>query len=156
MVNKRYATDFPAAGALNGAETVQAVQAGTDTAVSLSTVFTWFKGLVNTYTKAQGVAPVALTDATTVATDASLSNNFTLTIGGNRTLGNPTNMVAGHVYNWIITQDVTGSRTLAYGSLFKWQGGVIPALSTVAGSVDMVSAMYDGTRLLASFGKGYS
>jgi hypothetical protein len=34
---------------------------------------------------------VALTDASTVATNAALGNEFRVTLGGNRTLGNPTN-----------------------------------------------------------------
>ena len=40
----------------------------------------------NVFTKAQTVTPVALTDAASIATDASLSNDFTVTLGGNRTL----------------------------------------------------------------------
>ena len=98
----------------------------------------------NVFTKAQTVTPVALTDAASIATDASLSNTFTVTLGGNRTLANPTNLpTAGAVIiNWIITQDGTGSRTLAYGSKFKWPGGTAPTLSTAAGARDMVSGLY--------------
>ena len=40
-------------------------------------------------------AAVTLTDAATIATDASLGNLFRVTLGGNRTLGNPTNPVDG-------------------------------------------------------------
>lgn len=156
MANKRYATDYAPASTPNGAELVQIVQAAVDKQISLTNLFAWFKGLVNTYTKAQGVTPVALTDATSIATDASTSNNFTVTLAGNRTLANPTNLVAGHVYNWIITQDATGSRTLAYGNLFKWPGGTTPVLSTTGASVDLISAIYDGTRLVANFNKGYA
>lgn len=96
----------------------------------------------NIFTKGQTVTPVALTDAATVNTDASLSNTFTLTIGGNRTLANPTNLQNGQVLNWLITQDGTGSRTLAYGSLFKWPGGSAPVLSTTAGARDHISGQY--------------
>ena len=98
----------------------------------------------NVFTKAQTVTPVALTDAASIATDASLSNTFTVTLGGNRALANPTNLpTAGAVIiNWIITQDGTGSRTLAYGSKFKWPGGTAPTLSTAAGARDMVSGLY--------------
>ena len=98
----------------------------------------------NVFTKAQTVTPVALTDAASIATDASLSNTFTVTLGGNRTLANPTNLpTAGAVIiKWIITQDGTGSRTLAYGSKFKWPGGTAPTLSTAAGARDMVSGLY--------------
>jgi len=77
-----------------------------------------------------------LTDAGSVATDLSLSNNFSVTLGGNRTLANPTNIVAGQSGSIFITQDGTGSRTLAYGSYFKFVGGTAPVLSTAAASVD--------------------
>lgn len=149
-------TQYSEKTTIAGTEYLHANDSSTDKVIKISTIAAWFRSLVNTYTKAQGVTPVALTDASTVATDASLSNNFTLTIGGNRTLGNPTNLVAGHVYNWVITQDGTGSRTLAYGSAFKWPGGTAPVLSTSAGAVDLISAIYDGTRLVANFNKGYA
>ena len=35
-------------------------------------------------------AIIGLTDAATIAVDMSLGNNFSVTLGGNRTLGNPT------------------------------------------------------------------
>lgn len=96
----------------------------------------------NIFTKAQTVTPVALTDAATIATDASLSNTFTVTLGGNRTLGNPTNLSNGCIYNWRIKQDGTGSRTLAYGAKFKWPGGSAPTLTTTASATDFISGQY--------------
>ena len=61
-----------------------------------------------------------------------------MTLAGNRTLANPTNIVAGQSGSIFVTQDATGSRTLAYGSYFKFAGGstAAPVLSTAAGSVD--------------------
>ncbi len=96
----------------------------------------------NVFTRAQTVTPVALTDAATIATDAELSNTFTVTLGGNRTLGNPTNLVDGGIYNWYIKQDGTGSRTLAYASYFTWPGGTEPTLSTAAASIDLIVGQY--------------
>ena len=64
--------------------------------------------------------PGALTDASTVAVNAALSNNFTLLmtsgIGATRALGNPSNLVAGQVLNFVVTQDPTGGRLLTFGS----------------------------------------
>ena len=77
------------------------------------------------WTKAQGSTPVALSDGANIATDASLSNVFTVTLGGNRTLDNPTNLVAGRTYVWVITQDGTGGRTLAYGSNFDFPDNLL-------------------------------
>jgi len=81
-------------------------------------------------------AVVALTDATSIATNLALSNNYSVTLAGNRTLANPTNTVAGQSGSIFITQDGTGSRTLAMGSNFKFAGGTAPTLSTTAAAVD--------------------
>jgi hypothetical protein len=93
---------------------------------------------------------VALTDAATIATDASLGNVFTVTLGGNRTLGAPTNLKAGATYIWIIRQDGTGTRTLAYHANFKFPGGTDPTLTTTASAVDMICGVYDGTDLMCN------
>lgn len=89
----------------------------------------------------------ALTDAATIATDASLGNVFTVTLGGNRTLGGPTNLAAGATYIWRVKQDATGSRTLAYNSVFKWPGGTAPTLTTTANALDIISGVTDGTNV---------
>ena len=81
---------------------------------------------------------VALTDASSIATNLALSNNFSVTLAGNRTLANPTNTVAGQSGSIFITQDGTGSRTLAYGTNFKFVAGTAPTLSTAAASVDRI------------------
>lgn len=108
----------------------------------------------NTWNKAQDVAQVTLTDAATINTDASLSNSFLVTLAGNRTLANPTNLVAGQTVIWNIRQDATGSRTLSYGSVFKFAGGVQP-LSTGANAKDVLSGTYDGVDLLCTLQKGF-
>ena len=97
----------------------------------------------NTFTKAQSVTPVALTDATTIATDASLGNTFYVTIAATgRTLANPTNLVTGTRYRWYIKQDATGSRTITtYGANFKFVGGT-PTLTTAANAVDLIEGEY--------------
>jgi hypothetical protein len=94
--------------------------------------------VVQTYTASQRGAITALTDAASIATDMALSNNFSVTLAGNRTLANPTNVVAGQSGSIYITQDATGARTLAYGSLFKFVGGVVPVLSTTANAVGRI------------------
>lgn len=98
---------------------------------------------------------VALTDATSIATNGALGNLFSVTLGGNRTLANPTNLKDGATYMWIIKQDATGNRTLAYGTTFAWPGGTTPALSTAANAIDVISAVYDGTKLYAACNKNF-
>ena len=55
-------------------------------------------------------APVALTDAATIATDATASSLFRVTLAGNRTLGNPTGAFDGQRIMWEIKQDAIGGR----------------------------------------------
>jgi len=81
----------------------------------------------------------ALTDAATVAIDFSDSNNFSLTLGGNRTLGNPSNVVAGQSGFISITQDSTGGRTLAYSSNWSFASGSAPTLTVGAGKTDVLA-----------------
>lgn len=111
---------------------------------------------VNEYTANQSVAQVALTDAATIVVDAELSNNFAVTLGGNRTLDNPTNLTAGMVLNFVIEQDGTGNRTLAFDTLYTFPGGTVPTASTGAGDVDFMSCYYDGVALLCNYTKAYS
>lgn len=108
------------------------------------------KELAQTFSAAQRGAVVALTDGATITPDASAGNNFSVTLGGNRTLANPTNLVAGQSGVITITQDATGSRTLAYGSYFKFATGVAPTLTTTAAAVDVLAYYVESsTRITA-------
>jgi hypothetical protein len=92
------------------------------------------------YTKASPTQ--TLTDAATIAWDVSLGSG-TVTLGGNRTLGAPTNGVTGAYYGLRVVQDGTGSRTLAYNAVFKGVTGV--TLTTTASAVDHLVFRYNGT-----------
>ncbi|MCT2398536.1 DUF2793 domain-containing protein [Novosphingobium mangrovi (ex Huang et al. 2023)] len=81
-------------------------------------------------------APQTLTDAATIAVDMATGINFNVTLGGNRTLGNPTNAKAGQSGRIRVTQDATGSRTLAFGANWKHVGSA-PTIATAAGAVDL-------------------
>jgi hypothetical protein len=107
--------------------------------------------IAQTFTKAQRGAITALTDGATITPDFALANNYSVTLGGNRTLANPTNLTAGQSGCIWITQDGTGSRTLAYGSAWDFTGGTAPTLSTAASSVDcLVYAVQSSTRITAT------
>ena len=69
-----------------------------------------------TFTAAQRATITTLTDGATVTPDFATSNNYTLTLGGNRTIANPTNLTAGQSGSIFLVQDGTGSRTAAWGS----------------------------------------
>ena len=79
-----------------------------------------------------------LTDGATITPDFDANQNFSVTLGGNRTLANPTNIDAGQTGSIFVVQDGTGSRTLSFGSYWDFAGGTAPTLSTAAGAVDRI------------------
>lgn len=84
----------------------------------------------------------ALTDASTIAVDLSTGINFSVTLGGNRTLGAPSNGKAGQSGIIRVTQDGSGSRTLAYNAAYKFAGGTACTLTTTAGHTDYLLYFY--------------
>lgn len=95
------------------------------------------------------LTPVALVDAPTVATDASLGNGFRVTLGGNRILGVPTNPSDGQMVIYEIKQDGFGNRTLALASGaggFRFGTDLTSiTLSTTAGAVDLLGVRFNAT-----------
>jgi hypothetical protein len=73
-----------------------------------------------------------------IAVDMSAGFNFAMTMDGDYTLSNPTNTKNGQTGAIVLTQDGTGTQTLAYGSNWKFAGGTDPTLSTAAGAVDVL------------------
>ena len=124
-----------------------------DRTITLPDATTTVAGLavVQSFTKAQRGTPVALTDASTIAIDMSLGNNFTVTLGGNRTLGAPTNVTAGQSGVIVVTQDGTGSRTLGYNTIYKFAGGSsnAPTLTTTASAVDVLAYYVESSSRIA-------
>ena len=93
---------------------------------------------------------VSLTDATSITSDFDVGQNFALTLADNRTLAAPTNLDSGQVGSIFITQDGTGSRTLAFNTVWKFPGGTVPTLSTTAGAVDRIDyIVFSGTAVQA-------
>lgn len=71
--------------------------------------------------------------------DMSLGINFELNMTGNATLNNPTNQKAGQTGAIFINQDSTGTRTLAYGTNWKFpSSGTAPVLTTTTNALDML------------------
>lgn len=106
--------------------------------------------VVQSFSVAQRGTVSTLTDGTTITPDFASANNFSLTIGGNRTLANPSNLTAGQSGVIVITQDGTGSRTLAYGSYWKFSSGTAPTLTTTASAVDVLAYYVESsTRITA-------
>ena len=109
-----------------------------------------------------GFAPavVALTDASTIAVDASLGNDFRVTIGANRIMGSPANPTDGQKITFQITQGTGGSLTITWGSSFEFSAGLPqPTLSTAAGQTDLLAFIYNAAKsawLLAACVNGFA
>lgn len=97
-----------------------------------------------------------LTDAATVAWDVSQGFNATVTLGGNRTIGAPTNLMDGVTYCLELVQDATGSRAPTWNSVWDFGAAGTPVLQTAASKRDRVFAIYRSAtgKLHASFNKG--
>lgn len=85
---------------------------------------------------------VALTDAATITINLNTFINATVLLGGNRTLGQPTNAKFGQCGYIYIAQDGTGSRTLAFHSDWKFANGSDPVLSTAPNAIDLLFYQY--------------
>jgi hypothetical protein len=101
-----------------------------------------------------------LTDAATIAVDASLGNDFRVTIAGNRTMGSPANPADGQQIIFQVTQGPGGPYTLGWSSAYEFSASLPqPALSTASGNTDLLGFVYNaakGTWLLAAFVNGFS
>lgn len=87
---------------------------------------------------------VDLTDGATIAVDAALGNIFTVTLGGNRTLSNPTNPNRGQKIIIRVKQDGTGSRTLSFDTKYRFSTDLpSPTLSTTGGKTDYLGFIYN-------------
>ena len=105
-------------------------------------------------------AVVTLTDADTIAVDASLGNDFRVTLGGNRTMGTPANASNGQQIIFQVTQGSAGPFTITWSSGYEFSADIPkPTLSTGAGQTDLLGFIYNaakGTWLLAAFVDGFS
>lgn len=100
------------------------------------------------FTRAHGFATTTLTDAATINWDLSQNQVAVVTLGGNRTLANPTNKVSGNVYILVVKQDATGGRTLSFASDYKFAGGTAPNITTTASKADILTFLCEGTNML--------
>jgi hypothetical protein len=124
--------------------------AGTDsTTMTFPTTSQTVAGLAvnQTWSKGQAVTPSTLTDGATITADLSLSDHFKVQLGGSRTFGVPSNIIAGQSGQIDILQDSTGSRTGSYAWVWNFPSGTAPTLTTTALGRDTLSyfVSYYGT-----------
>jgi hypothetical protein len=109
-----------------------------------SDLYTKFVGQTygDLYTQADGV---------TIVPNFKNGNTQTVELGGNRAIDNPTNIKVGATYLIIIKQDATGSRTVTWGSNYKFPGGTAPTLTTTADQADVITMIaYNASILMCT------
>jgi hypothetical protein len=89
----------------------------------------------------------------TINWNSSLGIAAKCTMTGNPIIANPTNLFVGTMV-LILIQDGTGSRTVTWGTAYKFPAGVKPVLSTAPGAIDLMSFFCDGTNLYGSYARG--
>ncbi|MFD3408325.1 hypothetical protein SKC37_06640 [Aquirufa sp. HETE-83D] len=103
--------------------------------------------------------PQTLTDAATIIWNPANGLNASVTLGGNRTLSFSSTLAAGSYGTLVITQDVTGGRTITLPSTTNKVLGsnstTSIALSEASGATDILNFYYDGTNCFWNIGQGY-
>jgi len=102
-------------------------------------------GTAQQYTRTHNFSATTLTDAASIAWDASQNQVASVTLTASRTLANPTNMVNGAVYILIVKQNSTGGWTLSYGANYKWPSAATPTITSTASSASILTFISDGT-----------
>ena len=101
-------------------------------------------------TASANIRSQTLTDGATINWDASQGQIATITLGGNRTLANASNIRVG-TYILHVIQDGSGNRTLNFGSQYKWPAGVAPPTSSSPNARDVLMFVSDGSLMYGSF-----
>lgn len=108
--------------------------------VDKATAANYYAGASNKVPTTDVIYPanVPITYGTTTSIDFSTFNNGTISLTGNITTMNVSNVIAGKSGRIRFIQDATGSRTTVWNSTFKFAGGTTPSLSTAANAVDVL------------------
>src|SRR5215469_13436336 len=104
-------------------------------------------------------AVVYLTDADTIAVDASLGNDFRVTLGGNRTIETPANSANGQQIIFQVTQGSGGPFAVTWGTGYEFSSALPqPKLSAGPGQTDLLGFIYSaakGTWLFVAYVNGF-
>lgn len=100
---------------------------------------------VKTFSDTLDLQVATLADAATINVDAAEANKFDITLGGNRTIANPSNPVNGRVLIFRLRQDNTGGRVVTWGNNYRFSGDLAAGnvvLSTASNTIDRVAFEY--------------
>lgn len=113
--------------------------------------------VAQSFTAFQAGSNEAMADGVTI-TPTGTKHYYSVTLGGNRTIDEPTTITIGGTYVFKITQDATGGRSLSWHAVFDWAGGTPPDLTATASGVDVFSGVsIDGTSIqMVTVGQAFS
>ena len=87
--------------------------------------------------------------AATITPDWDNGNIYTTELtSASTTFADPTNIKPGATYIIILKQDGTGSRTVSWGTKYKFPGGTAPTLTTGANKADVITLVAYSTDIL--------
>ncbi len=125
----------------NGITITGSITDGLNISADIATAANLRAGVENKVVDAKSVydaaALVTLTDGASIAPDFNAGRNFVVTLGGNRTLDNPTNQKPGQSGVVVVKQDATGGRTLVYGSHWRFPAG-LPEIASGANDISLI------------------
>jgi len=93
-------------------------------------------------------AEIALTDATTITWNAETQDICKVTLGGNRTMGLPSNPTTGQFISLLLIQDGTGGRTITWNAAYEFALDTAPTLTATASLGDLFTFRYNGAKWL--------
>lgn len=111
---------------------------------------------VNNWQRQQYFGTKTLVDGANIPWDLDLQQVAKVTLGGNRTLDNPTNMKDGATYIVRVSQDGAGSRALGFGSAYDWGDAGPPALSVGPNKMDVLTFVSDGATMFGVPSLGFN
>lgn len=106
-----------------------------------------FLDAVQAFTRAQRYAPVALTDAASIAWDLDTAPMARVTLAGNRTMAAPSHQRDGGMFALTAIQDGTGGRSLAWNAAYEFGVDGLPTLPSGAGKVAIFVFLSDGAAM---------
>ena len=133
---------------------VDVTDSNTNKKGTIQSILDFVFGRANEYTKTQNFNETTLSDAATIAWDASSNQITKVTITANRTLGLPTNLVEGATYELTVIQDGTGGWALAYNAIFDLGEGD-GVISSDPDAETVLSFLYSGGKMKTVLSKGY-
>ena len=111
---------------------------------------------VNGWSGQQYFDSTTLTFSSNISWDLDLNQVTELTLTGNATLNNPTNIQNGSTYILHVVQDGTGAHTLAFGTNYKFVGDAVPVITSNANHRDIFTFTAIGGKLYGTYVQGFT